>query len=397
MNEKELLALAQSRIISFSTNDASARLSRLNTRYGVGKIIYALERRGVSADTVYCVFGPDAGVTRNAKRWASGFGYGCVIRWAGAEELGDDILFPQVRPNACGILVAVVSQVPTPGELLERIQMARSRQLVIGDIPLHWNLGESNHFIEVRRVEDSRWEGVRDGEHVVLIHASPDELKKELYEFEIWQQRGGVWEETPLGKIFVLEGPVAGEHYTTYQRIERWGKIKRELLARVLFDEIEVISNATHQGLSAINVMRLGLYDSLDSSTCPSGEPVFPITLRWDLPAYLVRGKSNLNREQIERKRKELIKKGIAPFLEQINILPHGGGYALPKYMEDCEVIRREDARLFQFSKGDGFLLMADPSAIPFQYRGLKVYRRTIELELGEPVAILQPVYTLKS
>lgn len=396
MNEKKLLALAKSRIISFSTNDASARLSRLNTQYGVGKIIHVLSQRGVSTDTVYCVFGPDAGVTRNAKRWASGFGYGCLIRWAGAEELGEDILFPQVRPNACGILVAVVSQVPTPGELLERVQMVKRKRPEINGIPLHWNLGESNHFIEVRRVEDSRWEGVHNGEHVVLIHASPNELKKELYEFEVWQRRGGVWEETPLGRIFILEGRVAREYHATYQRIERWGRVKRELVARELFGEVRIISNAAHQGLSATNAMRLGLYDSTDASTCPNGEPIFPVALRWDLPAYLVRGKPNLNREQIERK-KGLIKRGFAPFLEQINILPHGGGYALPRYMEDCEVIRREEARLFQFSKGDGSFLMADPSAIPFRYRGLKVYQRTIELELGEPVATLQPVYTLKS
>lgn len=393
----DLLALAQSRIVSFSVNDSSARLSRMNTQYGLGKIIYALGRRGVPADSVYCVFGPDAGITRNAKRWASGFGYGCLIRWAGAEELGDDILFPEVRPNACGMLVAAVPNVPIPHELLERIQRVKEKRPEINGVPLHWNVGESNHFIEVRRVEDSHWEGVHDGDHIVLIHTSPNEFKRELYDFDAWQQRGGGWEETPLGKIFVLEGPLAREYFASYKQMDKWGQAKRELIARELFGEIRVISNTTHQGLSTINVMRLGLYDSTDASTSPSGEPIFPIALRWDLPAYLVRGKPNLTRDQIKRKRKGLVKKGFVPFLEQINILPHGGGYALPKYMEDCEVIRREGARLFRFVKGDGLYLMSDPSAMPYKYRGLKVYQRTIDLELCEPVATLQLIYTLKS
>ena len=392
----DLLTLAQSRIVSFSTNDSSARLSRMNTQYGLGKIIHVLGRRGVPADSVYCVFGPDAGITRNAKRWASGFGYGCLIRWAGAEELGDDILFPEVRPNACGMLVAAVPNVPTPHELLERIQGVKEKRPEINGVPLHWNVGESNHFIEVRQVKDSRWEGVHDGDNVLLIHISPDEFKRELYDLEAWQQRGGTWEETPLGKIFVLEGPLARDYFAFYKQMDQWGQAKRELVARELFGEIKVISNTTHQGLSATNVMRLGLYDSTDASTNPSSEPIFPIALRWDLPAYLVRGKPNLTLEQIKRKRNGLVKKGFVPFLEQINILPHGGGYALPKYMEDCEVIRREEARLFQFVKGDNLYLMSDPSAMPYKYRGLKVYQRIIDLELCEPVATLQLIYTLK-
>jgi hypothetical protein len=43
----------------------------------------------------------------------------------------------------------------------------------------------------------------------------------------------------------------------------------------------------------ATDVMRLGLYDSLDANTCPSGEPIFPSALRWDSPVYLVRGNPN--------------------------------------------------------------------------------------------------------
>jgi hypothetical protein len=390
----ELLSLAKSRIVSFSTNDASAKLSRLNTQYGLGKIIYALLKRGASPESVYCVFGPDAGVTRNAKRWKSGFGYGCLIRWAGADELGDDILFPQVRPNACGILVVVVSRVPTPHELLGKIQAFEGKKTKINGVSLHWNMGESNHFIEVRRVEESRWEGVRDGDYVALIHASPNELKAELYDFKIWERKGGNWEETPLGKVFVLEGPLAREYFAVYQRIEQCGRAKREFVARELFGDIRVISNATHQGLSEINVMRLGLYDSTDSSTCPGGEPIFPVVLRWDLPVYLVRGKPNLSLKQIRRKG---VKRGFANFLSQINILPHGGGYALPVHLEDYEVIQWEGARLFQFSRGNGLYLMSNPSAMPFNYRGLKVYKRIMELGLGEQIATLQPVYTLKS
>ncbi|KXA89956.1 hypothetical protein AKJ57_04665 [candidate division MSBL1 archaeon SCGC-AAA259A05] len=65
VSSEEMLQLAEERIFSLGPRDLASALSYQNMRYGLGKVIYALE------GDVYCVFGPDATITRNKGRWTS--------------------------------------------------------------------------------------------------------------------------------------------------------------------------------------------------------------------------------------------------------------------------------------------------------------------------------------
>ena len=122
--------------------------------------------------------------------------------------------------------------------------------------------------------------------------------------------------------------------------------------------------------------------------------------LRGDLPAYLFEGKENLNDDVIESlgfsKRAE--RHGLLEKIEQANVIPHGGGY---KFDDVCSVIRVftvDDKRFFvcDMENDAGMKIVEDVAALEFSYRGKHVVKKTIELDLGDPVVKLAPKFVLK-
>ncbi len=399
LSKKKLLSKAFERIFSLAVEDAGSIVSIYNTAYGFGKILFALMNRGIDVNHAICVFGPDASVTRNYSRWRSGFGYGCKIVWPGREIIGEDILFPEVRPNACGMLVSLLEE-PPPNhrKLVKRAFEIIRSGLTLDGHEVHWNIGEGNHFLEVYRVESSKLEGVESGSYMIILHVSPDELKRNLYNLEEFE---GVWEQTPLGKIYVLEGQEARRYYRMYREIEGFGKRKREKLIEGLFNEEKprTIVNSIHQGLKSINEMHLGLYNSLDSSTSFNDEPLFPFVMRWDLPAYIIKGERNLSDEAIEmaglRYRAEKI--GVMNVLRKINILPHGAGYNLFIGFIEARAIDMEGTVWFKSSTKGSPYIFSNPRELPYTYRGENVLSKILEHGLGRIVVKLKQVYTLKA
>jgi hypothetical protein len=92
--EKKLLEEARQHIFSLGLQDLASALSYENMVHGLGKVLFVLD------SNAFCVFGPDATITRNVKRWESGFGYGAVIKW-----FDKGIAFPEMRPNGCGMIL----------------------------------------------------------------------------------------------------------------------------------------------------------------------------------------------------------------------------------------------------------------------------------------------------
>jgi hypothetical protein len=394
---ERLLSLAEERIFSLGVDDSASRLSYTNMRYGLAKIISALLERGTDIGETFCVLGPDATITRNIERWNSGFGYGCFIHWPGEGYTREKVIFPEVRPNACGMILAVIDGKPqSKKELLSRICEVKERELFIGGVPIQWDLDKGNHFIETHLVEDSRWDGMPIDSHTALIHTSISEFKSQLYGFEAF---GGRWVDTPFGGCYVLEGEAADEYFDRYKRLEVLSREKRRLLLTEIFGDCMVVCNPIHQGLSASNVVRLGVYDSTENSTCPSNTPLFPLALRWDIPVYLMRGFQNLSPGVMAQlgflgRAEEL---GITDLMENMNILPHGGGYELVKPLRELEDVHRTKRGLYRIvAKGERPLVFLNPRGLPYTYRGEVVLRAAEEHGLGESMAELRQVCSFK-
>lgn len=161
-----------------------------------------------------------------------------------------------------------------------------------------------------------------------------------------------------------------------------------------VFHTNNVIANETHQGLLNYNEITLGC------QRITSTKQLHPMSIRADLPSYLLRGKKNLTPEQIEtlgfkQRAKEL---GTEKRLRNANILPHGGGYKFPDMLDVQEVFEIGGKRFFDINMANdrGKYIVQDVRELEFDYRSREVLLKTIELGLGEIVAKLIPMYVLK-
>ncbi len=397
---EQLLKKAGERIFSLGLRDLSSVLSHENMLYGLGKMLHVAEQ-------AYCVFGPDATITRNVGRWLSGFGYGCVIRWK-----PKGVYFPEIRPNGCGMILVKIDELPTHENLLEKISEIERSELSLDGIKIKPDFGKGNHFLEfysVSRAMPEIEDKISKEHHYALLHGSASEKKDGLYEM-IDQ---GTWVKTPLGKISVLDGNSGKEYYRRWRSLEDFSNRRRELLAKELLQGCEIISNLTHQGMFSENEIRMGCHDTSDKSN--KGKTIFPIALRWDLPLYLFRGKQNISDDVINMLNfdKRAHKLGIMEELKNINLLPHGGGYSVSLPYTRLKMMKTESFNNFILSgakqklNGEihedranlsefGEMVVTTPHDLPYNYRGMKVISKTLEYDLGTPIAMLQPLMTFK-
>jgi len=396
---ERLLEIAEEHIFSLGLRDLASALSCKNMRYGLGKMISVLE------GDAYCVFGPDATVTRNKGRWVSGFGYGGVIRW------GDEsIAFPEIRPNACGMLLMRLDNFQSIDDIISRASSVEEADIALDGIEITSDFGKGNHFFEFYELLEVSKE-VSDlfpkDSYYAILHGSAPELKDEIYS---WIERGEDV-ETPLGNVKVLYDGEAEDYFEDWEYLESFSKRRRELLAEEVVGSHESISNLTHQGLFARNEARLGCYDTMGNES----DTLFPVTLRWDCPTYVMEGNQNLSNDVLRRldfyeraRRMDLLEE-----LQNINILPHGGGYEIDLPYGEIETISTNFGNVFalsgmepasgvrEMSRGRGVskfgeMVFSDPKSLPYNYRGKKVIGKTNELKLGDIKAKLRPIFTLK-
>ncbi|MFQ5887905.1 MAG: hypothetical protein ACE5HY_04330 [Candidatus Hydrothermarchaeales archaeon] len=396
MGPKKLLKLAEKHTFSLGVRDLASTLSYQNMMYGLGKILHVTEN-------CLCVFGPDATITRNIRRWQYGFGYGGLIKW-----FEDDIMFPEIMPNGCGMIVVRLDELPEKKELFESVSYVEDNEITLDGVQLKPDFGSGNHFLEFYTPLELSPEldnTMPPDCYYAVLHCSSPEKKNDLY----GKIDDGNKVKTPLGPISVLDGSEAKEYLKTWKDFESFTKKRREVLMKALMEHSQMIINKTHQGMFGDKEVRLGCYDTTDTS---DGNPYFPVTLRWDLPMYIIKGKENLTKESIARLRfdKRAEKLGLAEELVHANILPHGGGYRLDIPYSETEIVRSGNRRYFILKEPRTDLLGADekslqrygeitftnPRELPFEYRGKNVIEKSIEYDLGVPMAKFQPLKTLK-
>ncbi len=396
LEDKDLLKRARMHVFSTGLGDAASRLCRENTVYGLAKIHLVQEEYGLEPSATF-ISTPDETVTRNLDRWMNGIGYGGKFSWGNGS---DKIIFLDFKPNCCGTLVGGVDDLPKPNSIIKSLYELESKEHVIEGLPVKWDFNVGNHFIDVFRTTPSA--GLSLPEYIFIIHSSAPELKGEnpigmglYYNKSSTLQRIMKIVKTRFGDAKILLDEDAEEYYKFYKFAERFSEEKRILAAKEIFGDFKFISSKTHQGLLNFNEAVLGCH-----FITSKGGSLYPLALRPDLPAYLVKGRKSFSKNMLEilgfYKRAEDL--GVLKRLLSFNCLPHGGGYSFPDMVAVKDVITIRDQRYFvmELQNELGFKIFNNPAELQFVYRGRQVVVNSVELELIELKAKLTPEYVLK-
>lgn len=398
MGREEVLDRAKKHIFSTGVNDVASYLCRRNMRYGLAKFHLVQEKLGMEPNATF-ISAPDETITRNRTRWFNGVGYGGKISWGEGDER---VIILDVMPNACGMLVGGIRDVPDPKEIIGSIHALKAKERTIDGIKIDWDFDRGNHFIDVYRIVRVA-DGISLPEYAFILHCSAPELKGDnpkgpgLYLHKSQSLMTMVKRvETLFGPCNVVVDTDASSYLKFYKYADRFAKKRRSLAAREIFGKYDEILNLTHQGLVNYNEICLGTHDVENKAS----RGIFPLALRSDLPAYLLRGNPSFDDETLETLgflgRAERL--GVTDRLRKANILPHGGGYTFPDMSNVEDVVETPTKRYFvvEMSHGMGHKIISDVVDLDFTYRGRSVILRALELGMGEIVARLLPVYVLK-
>ena len=393
----EILRNAKDHCFFTGLNDSGAELCKANIPYGIAGIHCLQQHLGMEPNATF-VATPDMTATRNTGRWKSGFGYGGKVSWG---EGNYDFVVLNTKPNGCGMLVGGLEDLPDVEELIWRLYELDAQTTEIDGVEVMWDFHRSNHFIDIFEVEPVGELGFCFPPYAFIIHSSADELKGDSkLGFGLYHDESSQLSEmeervhTPFGEMHYLTGSDARRYFERCQYAESFAKKKRKLIAEALFGEYAEISDEMHQGLVNMNEIVLGCHHVKDS------DGLFPLTLRGDLPAYLVRGNPNLSLEAIEmlgfEKRARML--GVYDRLFYADIVPHGGGYVFPDILGVNRVLEVNGTRYFEVSMQNdrGRKVISEVREIPYDYRGLAVVQRALEIGIIEVVAKLIPQYVLK-
>jgi hypothetical protein len=391
-----LLKRAEEHIFSTGLSDGTSHLCLANMKYGMAKMHFVQNKFGLAPDATFATT-PDETVSRNTSRWEQGISYGGRLSWGSGRE---KFIILDTKPNCCGMLVGGLHDLPKPKSVLRRVFDLEQEAEYVNDIRVKWDFYKGNHFIDVFRV-DVKEDDLRLPKYAVILHAGCPELKAEsekgmgLY----WNESKRLMElskrvKTPFGPMFTLEGHDAMEYYNFYLFADDFAKKRRELAFRRLFDNGRIICNHTHQGLINMNEVVLGC------QVFHSRDQLLPISIRADLPSYLVRGHHNFNPHQMDMlgftTRAE--DHGVYNRLAKSNILPHGGGYTFLDSLSVDKIFEIKDKRYFELDMANsiGKKIISNTKELEFTYRGREVVQRTLDLDMCEIAAELKPVYTIK-
>ncbi|TFH27446.1 MAG: hypothetical protein E4G98_06130, partial [Promethearchaeota archaeon] len=149
LSKEDALLRAKRHYFSLGVDDGAASLCKANFRYGLAKIHYAQESLGKSPNATF-ISTPDETISRNVPRWQSGYGYGGKITWGDPK---DPLIFIDVKPNACGMLVGGLEELPKPSEIITNINRILQMEIFIDNIQVQWDFKKGNHFIDVLELE----------------------------------------------------------------------------------------------------------------------------------------------------------------------------------------------------------------------------------------------------
>jgi len=403
LSKLDLLKRAKEHIFSTGLNDGASKLCKANMKYGLAQFQIIQEKHGFEPKATF-ISSPDETISRNNFRWNSGLGYGGRLNWG---DGNDKIIFLNVKPNCCGILVGGLEEIPDPYDLIKTIDKVKSIELYDNDVLINWDYGVSNHFINC--FETKILSDIDFPPYMFMIHGSAPEFRDDKYGIGLYIDSSktlierAIEEQTKLGRQYILLDSDAKEYLDFNKKAIKFSNKKREIIANELFNtgtDCEIICNTSHQFLKDYNNMYLGSNcTDADCELIPTN--IFPTALRADVACYLFKGKKSFS--EITLKNNNFLERAenleLLDLLLNADILPHGGGYMLPDVSRVQKVLEYKDQRYFacELVKDSNKLkIVRNVKELQFEYRGRDVILKTLQLDLGEIIARLNPVFSLK-
>ena len=402
LSKLDLLDRASHFIFSTGLNDGTSNLCKANMKYGLAMFHIIQEKYGFKPKATF-ISSPDETISRNKFRWNSGIGYGGRLNWG---DGNDKIIFLNTKPNCCGILVGGLEELPDPYNLIKKVDKIKSEELYYDQIRINWDYGISNHFINC--LETKNLSDLDLPPYVFLIHGSAPEFRDDRDDgFGLYIDRSkklrdiAIEEKSKFGIQYILLDSDAKDYLELNKRALEFSNLKREIIANNLFDYgYEIICNQAHQFLKDYNNMYLGS-NCTDTNCELIKSNIFPTTLRADIAAYLFKGKKNLSERTL--KNQNFLERGekleLLDLLLNANILPHGGGYKFTDTEDVLDILEYKDQRYFVTSLKTNISrlkIIRNVSDLQFEYRGRDIVLKTIQLDLGEVIARLNPLFSLK-
>ena len=401
LSKIESLQRANDYIFSTGLNDGASKLCRANMKYGLAQFHIIQEKYGFEPKATF-ISSPDETISKNNFRWNSGLGYGGRLNWGSGR---DKIVFLNVKPNCCGILVGGLEELPDAYEIIKKIDEVKSTELYRGDILINWDYGVSNHFINC--YETKNLSDIDLPPFVFMIHGSAPEFRDNKYGLGLYIDSSkslmdrAIREPTTFGNQYILLDSDAKEYLEFNKKAINFSNVKREIIAMNLFSsDYKVICNTPHQFLKDYNNMYLGSNcTDLESEFVSSN--IFPTALRADLAGYLFRGRKSFSRTTL--KNNKFLERAenfeLLDLMTNANLLSHGGGYMLPDINRVQKVLEYKHQRYFacELEKDRNKLkIVRNVKDLQFEYRGRDVILKTLQLELGDIIARLNPKFSLK-
>ncbi|TFG25330.1 MAG: hypothetical protein EU529_01250 [Promethearchaeota archaeon] len=399
LQRAELLNRAESFIFSMGLNDGASKLCKANMKYGLAMFHLIQEKYGFDPKATF-ISSPDETISRNVFRWNSGIGYGGKLNWGNGK---DKIIFLNVKPNCCGILVGGLEEVPEVYEIIKRIDEIKGSELYHNNILLDWDYDVSNHFISC--FETKNLSDISLPPYIFFIHGSAIELTDDKHGLGLYVDKSrtlkdsAIEEITKFGKQYILIDSKAKEYLNFNKKAIEFSRAKREIIAKKIFGSYRNICNQPHQFLKDYNNIYLGS-NCTDINCDFINSDIFPTALRADISAYLFRGKKNLSETNLKNLNflERIENLGIKDILESANLLPHGAGYRFPTIKNVKKVLEYKDQRYFvcELMIKNRLKIIRNVREIQYEYRGRDIVLKTLQLDLGDIIARLNPVFSLK-
>ncbi|MFX0029480.1 MAG: hypothetical protein ACFE8B_09740 [Candidatus Hermodarchaeota archaeon] len=401
LTKSELLERANEFIFSTGLNDGASKLCKANMKYGLAQMHLIQEKYGFESKATF-ISSPDETISRNEFRWNSGLGYGGRLNWGTGKER---IIFLNVKPNCCGILVGGLEELPDPYNLIKKVDEIKSSELYHNNMLINWDFGISNHFINC--FETKNLSDMKLPPYIFLIHGSAPEFRAPKDGLGLYIDKSqslkdlAIEEETKFGKQYILLDSDAKAYLKFHEKALKFSNSKRKVIAENLFDfGYQEICNQPHQFLKDYDNMYLGS-NCTDINCSIINSDIFPTTLRADIAAYLFRGKKNLSTTALTNleflHRAEDLE--ALELLENSFILPHGGGYSLTDIEDVLDILEYKHQRYFVTSLKTNISrlkIVRNVGDLQFEYRGRDIVLKTMQLDLGDIIARLNPLFSLK-
>jgi hypothetical protein len=265
---------------------------------------------------------------------------------------------------------------------------------------INWDFGISNHFINC--FETKNLSDMKLPPYIFLIHGSAPEFRSTKDGLGLYIDKSqslkdlAIEEQTKFGKHYILLDSDAKDYLKFHEKALKFSNSKRLIIADHLFDYgYKVICNQPHQFLKDYNNMYLG------SNCTDSNSDIYPTTLRADIAAYLFKGKKNLSITALNSldflNRAEDLE--LLELLKNACILPHGGGYSLSDIEDVLDILEYKHQRYFVTSLKTNISrlkIVRNVGDLQFEYRGRDIVLKTMQLDLGDIVTRLNPLFSLK-